>query len=85
MAKRKKSTAGKMSTDDMRRMINKAAGMDVAHNLEEDNPTDVKEWIPTGSTWLDSIVCKGKKAGIPLGKVVELAGLPSTGKSYMAC
>ena len=84
MAKRKKSTAGKMSIDDMRQMINKAAGMDVAHNLEKENPTDVKEWIPTGSTWLDSIIKKGVKAGIPIGKVVELAGLESTGKSYMA-
>ena len=84
MAKRKKSTAGKMSIDDMRQMINKAAGMDVAHNLEEENPTDVKEWIPTGSTWLDSIIKKGVKAGIPIGKVIELAGLESTGKSYMA-
>ena len=85
MAKRKKNTAGKLSIDAMRQMINKSAGMDVAHNLEEDNPTDVKEWIPTGSTWLDSIISKGQRAGIPLGKVVELAGLPSTGKSYMAC
>jgi len=84
MAKRKKSTAGKLSIDAMRQMINKSAGMDVAHNLEEDNPTDVKEWIPTGSTWLDSIVAKGKKGGIPIGKVTELAGLESTGKSYMA-
>ena len=85
MAKRKKkSTAGNMSIDDMRKMINGQAGMNVAHNLEEDNPTDVKEWIPTGSTWLDSIICKGKKAGIPIGKIVEIAGLESTGKSYMA-
>ena len=85
MAKRKKkSAAGNMSIDDMRKMINGQAGMNVAHNLEEDNPTDVKEWIPTGSTWLDSIICKGKKAGIPIGKIVEIAGLESTGKSYMA-
>ena len=84
MAKRKKSTAGKMSIDAMRQMINKTAGMSVAHSLEEDNPTEVKEWIPTGSTWLDSIICKGKRGGIPIGKIGELAGLPSTGKSYMA-
>ena len=86
MAKRKKSTAaaGKMSIDAMRQMINKTAGMNVAHSLEEDNPTEVKEWIPTGSTWLDSIICKGKRGGIPIGKIVELAGLPPTGKSYMA-
>jgi recombination protein RecA len=56
----------------------------VAHSLAEDNPTEVKEWIPTGSRWLDSIVCKGKLAGIPVGKISEIAGLEATGKSYMA-
>ena len=84
MAKRKKNNAGKMSIADMRQLINKSAGMNVAHNLEEDNPTEVTDWIPTGSTWLDSIICKGKRAGIPIGKVVEIAGLEATGKSYMA-
>ena len=68
----------------MRKMLNKKAGMDVAHNLKEDNPTEVKDWIATGSRWLDSIICRGKLAGIPVGKVVEIAGLESTGKSYMA-
>ena len=82
--KRKKSTAGNLSIADMRKLINSQAGMNVAHNLEEDNPTEVKDWIPTGSTWLDSIICRGKKAGIPVGKVVEIAGLEATGKSYMA-
>ena len=52
--------------------------------LREDNPTEVKQWIPTGSRWLDSIVCKGKYAGIPVGKVTELAGLEATGKSFLA-
>jgi len=84
MAKRKKNSAGKLSIDAMRQMINKSAGMNVAHNLQEDNPTEVKDWIPTGSTWLDSIICRGRKAGIPIGKVVEIAGLEATGKSYMA-
>jgi recombination protein RecA len=68
----------------MRKMINKRAGMTVAHNLNEANPTEVVDWIPTGSRWLDSIVCKGKLAGIPVGKVTEIAGLEATGKSYMA-
>tara|TARA_R110000824_G_scaffold81680_4_gene205201 strand:- start:9604 stop:10662 length:1059 start_codon:yes stop_codon:yes gene_type:complete len=65
-------------------MINKKAGISVAHNLTEQNPTEVKEWIATGSRWLDSIVCRGKLAGIPVGKVVEIAGLEASGKSYMA-
>ena len=70
--------------DEIRRIINKKAGHSVAHSLAEDNPTEVKEWIPTGSRWLDSIVCKGKLAGIPVGKISEIAGLEATGKSYMA-
>ncbi len=76
--------AGRLSMDDMRKMINKRAGMSVAHNLKEENPTEVRDWIPTGSRWLDSIVCKGKLAGVPVGKIVEIAGLEATGKSYMA-
>jgi recombination protein RecA len=80
----KKQKAGRLSIEDMRGMINKKAGASVAHNLKEDNPTQVKEWIPTGSRWLDSIICRGHLAGIPVGKVVEIAGLESSGKSYMA-
>ncbi len=47
-------------------------------------PTEVKEWIPTGSRWLNSIICRGKYAGIPIGKISEIAGLSASGKSYMA-
>ena len=76
--------AGKLSISKMRDIINRKAGMSVAHDLTSENPTEVKEWIPTGSRWLDSIICKGKLAGIPVGKVTEIAGLEATGKSYMA-
>jgi recombination protein RecA len=68
----------------MRNLVNKKAGTEIAFSLSEDNPTDVKQWISTGSRWLDNIICKGKRGGVPMGKVVELAGLESTGKSYMA-
>ena len=79
-----KAKAGRVSMSDLRAMINKKAGRNVAHDLREDNPTEVKQWIPTGSRWLDSIVCKGKYAGIPVGKLTELAGLEATGKSFLA-
>lgn len=69
---------------DMMKRMNKKYGMQVAHNLDEENPTEVKGWIPTGSRWLDSIICKGDRTGIPIGKVTEIAGLSATGKSYMA-
>ncbi len=85
MARSKKSNgAGKLSITQMRDLINKKAGQNVAHDLKEENPTEVKDWIPTGSRWLDSIICRGRLAGIPVGKVVEIAGLEATGKSYMA-
>ncbi len=86
MARTKKNNnkAGKLSIADMRKLVNKAAGREVAYNLTDDNPTQVKEWIPTGSRWLDSIICRGHLAGIPVGKVSEIAGLEATGKSFLA-
>tara|TARA_R100000152_G_C6769117_1_gene194838 strand:- start:597 stop:1721 length:1125 start_codon:yes stop_codon:yes gene_type:complete len=81
----KKQKAGRLSIDQMRKLINKKAGQEVAVDLaDESNPTIVKQWIPTGSRWLDSIICRGKSAGIPVGKVTEIAGLEASGKSYMA-
>ena len=84
MAKITKIKTGKVSFEQMKSLVNKRAGSTVAYSLKEDNPTEVKDWIPTGSRWLDSITCKGKLAGIPVGKISEIAGLESTGKSFMA-
>ena len=86
MAKAKvtKLKKGALDISSVRGIINKKAGREVAHSLLDNNPTEVNEWIPTGSRWLDSIVCKGKLAGIPVGKVSEIAGLEATGKSFMA-
>jgi len=81
---KKRSKLGRLSISEMRNLINKKAGMEVAFDLTKDNPTQVKEWIPTGSRWLDSIICRGQLAGIPAGKIVEIAGLEGSGKSYMA-
>jgi len=75
---------GSLDIAAVRSIINKKAGREVAHSLQDNNPTEVNEWIPTGSRWLDSIVCKGKLAGIPVGKISEIAGLEATGKSFMA-
>ena len=82
--KKKEEKAGRLSMEQMRSLINKKSGMDVAYNLMESNPTEVTEWIPTGSRWLDSIICKGKKSGLTCHKIVEIAGTESTGKSFMA-
>lgn len=81
---KKEEKAGKMSFQDIQNLINKKAGQEVSFSLKDKNPTDVKEWISTGSEWLDNIICKGKRGGIPIGKVSKIAGLSSTGKSYLA-
>jgi len=83
MAKKSKKL-GRLSVGEMRNLINKKAGTEIAYDLTKDNPTRVKDWISTGSRWLDSIVCRGQLAGIPMGKIVEIAGLEGSGKSYMA-
>ena len=82
MAKKNNTTG--LSIADLRKMANKKYGLNVAYNLNEENPSEVVDWIPTGSRWLDSIICRGRVAGIPVGRITELAGLESTGKSYMA-
>ena len=55
MAKITKIKTGKVSFEQMKSLVNKRAGSTVAYSLKEDNPTAVKDWIPTGSRWLDSI------------------------------
>ena len=80
----KKAKPGRVAMQDLMKLVNKKAGRNVAHDLTGENPTEVKEWIPTGSRWLDSIICRGKITGIPVGKTTEIAGLEATGKSYMA-
>lgn len=82
--KKNKENTGKVSIEQLRDMLNKKSGREVAFDLQEENPTEVTDWIPTGSRWLDSIICRGKLAGIPVGKISELAGLEGSGKSYMA-
>jgi len=79
-----KTKSGKLSIADMKKLINKKAGVDVAFSLSDDNPTEVNQFIPTGCKWLDGIIKRGDWGGIPVGKLTEIAGLEATGKSYMA-
>ena len=83
MVKIKEVKAGKLDIGELRKALSvnlKGAVFD----LRKDNPTDVKEWISTGSTWLDGVIVRGKTGGIPVGKISEIAGLTGTGKSYLA-
>lgn len=72
-------------TVDLIKQLNKEHGNRVAYNLESDeSPTHVKRWINTGSKQLDFIVANRPEGGLPEGRIVEIFGPPSIGKSHIA-
>jgi len=65
--------------------INKEFGTRIAYNLSEmDAPTVVKRWIDTGSIQLNYAIKNALGGGYPEGRIIEIAGLPSSGKSHLA-
>ena len=81
----KKIAGGDDFTSDLIKSLNKEHGSRVAYNLETDeSPTHVKRWIGTGSKQLDYIVSNRRDGGLPEGRIVEIFGPPSIGKSHIA-
>lgn len=67
------------------RDINKEFGSRIAYNLSEmDAPTVVKRWIDTGSIQLNYAIRNALGGGYPEGRIIEISGLPSSGKSHLA-
>lgn len=48
---------------------------------EDDDPTQITDWVSTGSTLLDLAISNRPYGGLPVGKFIELSGAESTGKS----
>ena len=72
-------------THELIKSLNKEHGQRVAYNLSVDeSPTHVKRWISTGSRLLDYICSNRKNGGLPEGRIVEIFGPPSIGKSHIA-
>ena len=82
----KRGSMGKDNfTADLIKSLNKESGSRVAYNLAEDEaPTTVKRWISTGSRLLDYICSNRRNGGLPEGRIVEIFGPPSIGKSHIA-
>ena len=59
--------------------------MKVAYFLDgsDTTPTDIKEFISTGSTMLDLAISNRPDGGIAVGRITELNGLESSGKSLI--
>jgi recombination protein RecA len=65
--------------------LNKEAGSLIAFNLGTDEaPTNIKRWISTGSRQLDCILSNKAVGGLPEGRIVEIQGPTSCGKSHLA-
>lgn len=65
--------------------MNREFGMRVAYNLAEtEAPTVVKRWINTGSIQLNYAIRNLAGGGYPEGRIIEIAGPPSIGKSHLA-
>ena len=86
MAKKKKEkTQADDFTSDLIKQLNKEHGSKVAYNLENDeSPTHIKRWISTGCKQLDYIVSNRPNGGLPEGRIIEIFGPPSIGKSHIA-
>ena len=72
-------------TDILVDSLNKQLG-DVAFILgKNDTSSDVKEWISTGSTVIDTIISNSAEGGgVPVGKLTEIVGEEATGKSLLS-
>lgn len=53
--------------------------LDVSLLSDDDSPCTVTDWIPTGCVALDAIM----GGGLPVGRITEIYGDPSTGKSLI--
>jgi recombination protein RecA len=72
-------------TSDLIKSLNKEAGSKVAYNLAYDvSPTHVKRWVSTGCKQLDYMVSNRVNGGLPEGRIIEVFGPPSIGKSHLA-
>tara|TARA_R100000808_G_C2155265_1_gene167295 strand:+ start:12970 stop:14157 length:1188 start_codon:yes stop_codon:yes gene_type:complete len=85
MAKKKIKGESDDFTSDLIQSLNKEHGSKVAYNLAYDvSPTHVKRWISTGSKQLDYIISNRRDGGLPEGRIIEIFGPPSIGKSHVA-
>lgn len=50
----------------------------------EESPSDIIDWISTGSSLLDLAISNKPNGGVPVGRITELTGLEGSGKSLVA-
>lgn len=62
----------------------KKEGKKLIYDLEEeDNPSNVLSWVSTGNALLDLAISNKKNGGLPSGRIIEIHGDSSSGKSLL--
>ena len=51
---------------------------------QESTPTDLDDWVSTGSPMLDLAIANRPNGGLPVGRITEITGLEGSGKSLLA-
>jgi len=91
MAKKKKNTLSNANLrDDLAGTLaetlnSKFSDVKVAYFLDgtEETPTDLTEWISTGSSLLDLAISNRPDGGLPVGRITEITGMEASGKSLI--
>lgn len=89
MSKKEKASKETSEVDDFAsdliQSLNKEFSSRIAFNLATDeSPTHIKRWISSGCRILDYIASNRRDGGFPEGRIIEIAGPPSIGKSHIA-
>lgn len=88
MAKKKKESSRDELSSLLANNLNKKfkSAHKVAYFLdgEEATPTDLDEWVSTGSPMLDLAISNRPNGGLPVGRITEITGLEGSGKSLLA-
>jgi len=86
MAKAKKNKRDELASVLADSLNKQFKGMKVAYFLDgaEETPTDLTEWISTGSSILDLAISNRPNGGLPVGRITEITGMEASGKSLLA-
>lgn len=70
--------------DKLMTTINKEIGKKISFNAtSEDSPVNIRYWNSTGSKQLDWAISNRPNGGYPGGRIIEIFGPPSIGKSHI--
>ena len=72
------------SLADVLNKANKDNGKVAFFLTDQDDPSQITDWISTGEHQVDIAVANRPRGGLPVGRIVEITGLEASGKSLVA-